>query len=167
MERQLEAYLLVLLDEIIEQRKGQWQTKEKVKCLDTDPLIQKMQQEKQSNNALQRHIQALKRLASNPSHLQFPNESEDNPKKWEVYRDGHRELPKDIEGEIEEEDQGDKDDDQDNENKGQEEEEEGDEDEDWNEAEKKQEDDNEDHPDLVTTTHKTTIAIWQSAYRII
>jgi len=133
MERQPEAYLLVLLDEIIEQEKGRWgtkETREKVKCLVTDPLIQKMQQEKRSNNALQRHIQALKRLASNPSHLQFPSESEDNPQKQEVYRDGHRELPKDIEGEIEEEDQEDKDDDKDNEDKGQEEEEEEDEEED-------------------------------------
>jgi len=68
------------------------------------------------------HFQVLKRLASNPSHLQFPSESEDNPQKQEVYWDGHRELPKDIEGEIEE-------------------------------------DDNEDHPDFMTTTHKTTIVI--------
>jgi len=55
MERQPEANLLVLLDEIIEQEKGQWgtkETREKVKRLVTDPLIQKMQQEKRSNNAL-------------------------------------------------------------------------------------------------------------------
>jgi len=121
-----------------------------------------MQQEKRSNNTLQRHIQVLKILASNPSHLQFPSESEDNPQKWEVYRDGHRELPEDIEEEIEEDqenedkDQENEDDDQENEDKGQEEKGEGEEDEneDRDEAEKKQEDNNEDHPDLVTMTHK-------------
>jgi len=69
MERQLEADLLVLLGEIIEKKNGQWGAKEmknKVNCLIINPLVQRIQGEKQSDNVLERHIKALKRLALNP-----------------------------------------------------------------------------------------------------
>jgi len=72
MERQSEADLLVLLDEIIEKKNGQWgakDTKDKVNCLIINPLVRRMQAEKRSDDVLERHIKALKRLASNPSHL--------------------------------------------------------------------------------------------------
>jgi len=71
--------------------------------------------------------------------FQFPDESEDDPQKREVYRDGHKELPEDIGEETEEKDQENEDDDQE------------DEDEDWDEAKKDQEDDNADQDDLATT----------------
>jgi len=34
--------------------------------------------------------------------FEFPSESEDNPQKREVYRDGQRELPEDVKEEVEE-----------------------------------------------------------------
>jgi len=45
--------------------------------------------------------------------FQFPDESEDNPQKREVYRDGHKELPEDIGEETEEKEQEDDNADQD------------------------------------------------------
>jgi len=36
--------------------------------------------------------------------FQFPDESEDDPQKREVYQDGHKELPEDIGEETEEKD---------------------------------------------------------------
>jgi len=72
MERQSEADLLVLLNEIIEKKNRQWgakSTKDKVNRLIINPLVRRMQAEKQSDNVLERHIKVLKRLASNPSHL--------------------------------------------------------------------------------------------------
>jgi len=78
--------------------------------------------------------------------FQFPDESEDDPQKREVYRDGHKELPEDIGEETEEKDQENEDDDQEDEDDDQE-----DEDEDCDEAKKEQKDDNADHNDLATT----------------
>jgi len=74
--------------------------------------------------------------------FQFPDESEDDPQKREVYRDGHKELPEDIGEEREEKDQENEDDDQE------------DKDEDWDEAKKEQEDDNADQDDLTTTMNR-------------
>jgi len=45
--------------------------------------------------------------------FQFPDESEDDPQKREVYRDGHKELPEDIGEETEEKEQEDDNADQD------------------------------------------------------
>jgi len=72
MESQPNTDLLVLLDGLIEQIKGPWgakDTKDKVNRLIINPFVQRMQAEKQSDDVLERHIKALKRLASDPSHL--------------------------------------------------------------------------------------------------
>ena len=45
--------------------------------------------------------------------FQFPDESEDDPQKREVYQDGHKELPEDIGEETEEKEQEDDNADQD------------------------------------------------------